>query len=162
MLAAGCVIPPSLGVEKQDAGQNSPPSITKVIAEPDGTELVEPGPKSGVTFKQGMGSLSLSLLDTDLGETLEVRVFVDYDPVSNAVPPRTKCTAGPSMTPDRSATCLLAALCVQADIGQVRDMTVVVFDRVITPMMDAMPPLFQWPGPDGLSARVFFHLACTQ
>src|ERR1700712_4868104 len=56
----GCVIPPSLQVDNQDAGVNSPPAILGVTS--DLQALPEPGP---VLFDRGAsaGNLSLSLID---------------------------------------------------------------------------------------------------
>src|SRR6185295_19556502 len=87
MLAA-CVIPPSLRVE-DDAGVNSPPAITSVIGSPDA--LAEPGPYF-VPSGQMAGTLSVSVLDTDVNDTLYLRIFLDYNtPVGNRVPPRVVC-----------------------------------------------------------------------
>src|SRR5258705_13511125 len=63
LLLVGCVIPPSLSVDNQDAGVNSPPAILAVRS--DQQELPEPGP---VVFDQGptAGKLSLQVIDTDV------------------------------------------------------------------------------------------------
>ncbi len=153
IVVAGCIIPPSLSVEKQDASVNSPPGILTVVA--DTTALVE---GQTVTFVMGTQSqLVLSLIDTDLGDTLTARVFVDYT-IANPTPPRSQCAAPPNNAAVRSdALCPLIALCQTADIGKTQDMTVVVFDRMLD---DSLPPVFQYDGPDGLSASKFFHLQC--
>src|SRR5688572_27518470 len=67
----GCVIPPAIDLEKQDAGVNSPPAILAVTG--DQQALPEPGP---VSFEQGRtaGNLNVSLIDTDLRDTLYVRI----------------------------------------------------------------------------------------
>jgi hypothetical protein len=151
--AAGCIIPPSLSVEKQDASVNSPPAILKVVA--DTTPLAE---AQTVTFVMGTQSqLVLSLVDTDLNETLTARVFVNYT-IANPTPPRSQCAAPPNGAAVRAdALCSLIALCETADIGKTQDMTVVVFDKMLD---DSVPPVFQYDGPDGLSASKFFHLQC--
>src|SRR5438132_1688010 len=51
LLVAGCIIPPSLSVEKQDASVNSPPGIMKVVA--DTTAVAE---AQTVTFVMGSQS----------------------------------------------------------------------------------------------------------
>src|SRR4051812_16833457 len=75
-LCAGCVIPPSLSVDNQDAGVNSPPAILAVRS--DQQELPE---GENVIFDQGptAGKLNVQLIDTDVADTLFVRVFVDYN-----------------------------------------------------------------------------------
>lgn len=132
-----CVIPPSLSVETGDAGVNSPPAILAVRS--DQEELPEPGP---VLFERGSGTLNATLLDTDLSDTLYVRVFVEYT-IENPTAPRATCTAAPTMTSQRSVTCDLGALCLTSDVGQTRFMNVAVFDRQPlesgAPMFKAMP-----------------------
>src|SRR4051812_16138128 len=67
---AGCIFPPNLGVEQQDAGVNSPPAIISVRT--DQTELPEP---TAVDIAVGqMSALNLTLLDTDITDKLYVRV----------------------------------------------------------------------------------------
>jgi hypothetical protein len=145
---------PSLSVEKQDAGQNSPPGIVKVIA--DGPAILDEA--QTVTFAKGKGTLTLQLIDTDLGDTLFVRVYVNYSP-QNPTPPRATCTAPPNKLAQRDdTTCSLIALCQDTDLGAIEDMTVVVFDRAVN---DNIPPVFQYDGPDGLSASQYYHLKCV-
>src|ERR1044071_5181153 len=67
LVLIGCVIPPSLDVEKQDAGVNSPPAIMAVNN--DNGALAEPGPVT-VNVGRTAGSLSLQLNDTDLSDGL--------------------------------------------------------------------------------------------
>ncbi len=160
----GCVIPPSLKVDTQDAGVNSPPAIVAVSS--DLQTLPEPGP---LLFEQGTSSqLNLTLLDTDIGETLYVRIFVDYnDPVlgpgADPTPPRSTCVAASASTAQRTATCDLTGLCETQDVGQTRSMTVVVFDRE---PLDTGTPLYQAMKPDasgavtGLSTSRFYYLKC--
>ena len=151
---ASCVIPPSLSVEKQDASVDSPPGIVKVLA--DTTPLFE---GQTVTFAMATQSqLVLSLVDTDLGDTLTARVFVAYS-VSNPTPPRAQCVAPPNAMAQRDDTsCPMIGICQMADIGKTQDMTVVVFDRALD---DGVPPVYQYDGPDGLSASKLYHLTCT-
>ena len=157
---AGCVIPPSLSVDNADAGVNSPPAI--VSARADLVDMTEPGP---VTFSLGQSSqLLLTLLDTDLGDTLYVRVFVGYnDSVlgegANPTPPRSTCSTGNTKTAQRSASCDLTGLCQTQDVGQTRGMTIVVFDRQ---PMDTGTPLYMAMPLDsgGQSTSRFFYLKC--
>jgi hypothetical protein len=157
LLLVGCIFPPSLSVERMDAGQNSPPGIVKITA--DTQELDEPGPPTGVTFKIGQGTLDVQLVDTDLSDTLYVRVFVDYDAnTMMATSPRANCSASPGTSAVRTASCSLIALCTAAELSSLHDMTVVVFDRMVD---DTLQPPLQNPGPDGLTASKYFHLKCT-
>lgn len=148
----GCVIPPSLSVENQDAGQDSPPAIVSVRS--DLQELSPPGP---VTFAVGTGTAQLTLLDTDLGDDLEARFFVDYAP-TNTTAPRAICKAPANGTATRTTTCDLGGLCIKSDLDTTRDLTIVVFDREV---LDAGTPRYQAMAPGGLSTSVYFHLVCV-
>lgn len=152
--SAGCIIPPSLSVDNQDAGINSPPAILQVNS--DQQELPEPGP---VLFTRGSGKLTLTLLDTDVGDTLFVRVFVNYT-TKDPTAPRAFCSASPGSV-KRTCTADLAGLCTAGDVGLATslDMAVVVFDRE---PLDEGTPVFQALPPDGLSTGRFFHLGCVE
>ena len=154
LMLVGCVIPPSLTTE-QDAGVNSPPAILSVSS--DQQVLPEPGP---VEFDIGTtaGDLSVSLIDTDLLDTLYVRVFIDYNQ-PNRLDARSKCTAPPNMTPVRTATCPLNSLCTTEDTGVQRNMTIVVFDRPPDDSGAGDPP-FQAMPTGGLSTSRFYFLKC--
>jgi hypothetical protein len=154
IFSVGCIIPPSLSVDNQDAGVNSPPAIVQVNS--DQQELPEPGP---VLFTRGSGKLTLTLLDTDVDNTLFVRVFVNYK-ISDPTAPRASCTASPG-TVKRTCTADLAGLCKSEDVGLAEplDMAVVVFDRE---PLDSGAPVFQAMPPEGLSTGKFFHLNCAE
>jgi len=155
VIVGGCVIPPNLSVEDQDAGVNSPPAITLVSS--DEKALPEPGP---VIFVRGTGSLNLELLDTDINDTLFVRVFVNYDALTNPSPPRSTCTAAPANAAKRSLTCDLTALCLMGDSAKTDlVMSVVVFDR--QPLETGDPPFQQMPD-GGLSTSRFYFLMCQE
>ncbi len=149
------MFPPDLSVGDQDAGVNSPPAILAVRS--DQQELP---PGETVTFEQGVtaGSINATLIDTDLGDTLYVRAFVDYT-VSNPQPARVTCTAPPPAptSPQRSVMCDVTALCQPTDIGQTRNMSVVVFDRE---PLESGTPSFQAMPPGGLKTSVFYFLKC--
>ena len=155
VVLGGCVIPPSLSVGDQDAGVNSPPAILAVRS--DQQELP---PGETVTFEQGItaGSINATLIDTDVSDTLYVRAFVDYS-VGDPKPARVTCTAPPPMpaAPQRSVMCDVTALCQTADIGQTRNMTIVVFDRE---PLESGTPAFQAMPPGGLKTSVFYFLKC--
>ena len=156
LLIAGCVFPPSLSVEQQDAGVNSPPAITAVRAEDQA--LAEADPKSPAVFIRDEGSLNISLLDTDEADTLVVRVFINYtlaDPENY----RAQCTAPPIGSARRSITCDVSDVCFEQDVtsGDTLNMSVVVFDRV--PLESGDPP-FQAMPEGGLSTSRFFFITC--
>jgi hypothetical protein len=152
-MLVGCVIPPSLSIS-EDAGVNSPPAIMSVTS--DQQALPEPGP---VRFNlQTMDTLNLQLLDTDTSDTLYVGIYIDYNQPSRLAA-RSKCTAPPSATPNRTATCRLNSLCVDADVGVQRNMTIVVFDRPPDDTGGGDPP-FQAMPVDGLSTSRFYFLKC--
>jgi hypothetical protein len=149
----GCVIPPSLSVDNQDAGIDSPPAILSVRS--DQQALAEPGP---VVFARGSGTIQFTLLDTDLADDLEVRIFVDYSP-SNTTAPRSICKAPANGTATRTTTCDVQALCLPADDNNATNlpMSIVVFDRQV---LDTGTPMFQAMAPGGLSTSKFYFLKC--
>ena len=154
LMLIGCVIPPSLSADNQDAGLNSPPAITSVHS--DQVELSEPGP---VTQARGTGELVVSMIDTDIGDTLFLRVYVGYT-ISNPTAARASCTAAPNQSAKRSCTADLRGLCLAEDVGQnALDMSVLVFDREL---LDTGTPAFQAMPPDGLTTGKFYHLICVE
>ena len=157
LVAGACVIPPSLSVEQQDAGINSPPAITAVRAEDKA--LVEADVKEPAVFVQGDGSLSISLLDTDVADTLYVRIFVNYT-LQKPENYRSACVASAGTTPRRTATCDLLAVCQMGDIdaNDLLHMTVHVFDRM---PLDVGDPPHQAMPEGGLSSSKFFFLDCV-
>lgn len=154
LMFAGCVIPPSLSVDTTDAGANSAPAIVSVRA--DGVELPE---YATVNFEQGVGSLNLTLHDTDLNDTLFGKVFIEYKR-TDPTPPRSNCQAA-GTTVQRTCTLDLAGLCQSADIGQQRLMQVLVFDRQV---LDTGEPLYQAMAATsgGLSTSRTFFLRCQE
>jgi hypothetical protein len=151
--AVGCIIPPSLQTDVQDAGIDSPPAISSVRS--DNQELPEPGP---VLFQLGAAStLNLTLIDTDLTDTLYVRVFVDYT-VMAPTPARSTCIGTTNTTADRTATCDLKGLCQPGDVGQTRLMRIVVFDRE---PLDSGTPTFMAMPEGGQSTSRTYQLKCT-
>lgn len=147
------MLPPTLGVEKQDGGVNSPPAILSVLSGVE--DVAEPGP---LLVGRGTvaGSLNLELIDTDLGDAVFVRIFVDYNN-PDPTPARASCTAATVSRTERSCNAVLAGLCTQSDLNQERLMTVVVFDR---PVLETGMPLFQAMAPGGLSTSRTYRLQC--
>jgi hypothetical protein len=153
ILIAGCILPPSLSTGDQDAGVNSPPSITAVRTE--ATDLFEPGP---IAMIRNRGTLSFELLDTDVEDPLVVRVFIDYT-IEDETPHRTQCTAPMTGTPRRNVTCSASPICQTGDIGKRRNMSIVVFDRE---PLESGAPEYQAMPPGGLSTSRFFFADCAE
>jgi hypothetical protein len=156
-LLAGCIIPPSLSVDVQDGGIDSPPSITS--ARSDLTELVEPGPYQFATAPNAQNStINLTLLDTDLDDGLFVRIYVDYS-VTAPTAPRSTCAAVATGAAVRTTTCSLAALCLPGDpTSDRRLMEIMVFDRE---PLDVGTPTFKAIPAGGQSTTRTFFLNCT-
>jgi hypothetical protein len=156
---AGCIIPPSLSVDVQDASIDSPPSITS--ARSDLQELPEPGPVSFVAAPDAPGvTINLTLLDTDIGDTLLAKIYVDYDPQqpTNA---RSECLPALSNgSAVRTTTCSASAICLQSEISTQADhiMEIVVFDRALVP---GGTPAFRAIPPDGQSTTRTYLLKCV-
>ena len=162
---AGCVLPPSLAVDNSDAGVNSPPTIVAVRS--DQQEFPE---FSTLTFEVNTNStLNLTLLDSDINDTLTAKVFVDYDLPTppNPTAPRSTCTpAAGGVAAQRSSTCDLHGLCTATDLttfpagfGNKHVMSVVVFDR---PVLDSGTPTYQAMPLGGLSTSRTYFLICQQ
>jgi hypothetical protein len=151
----GCVIPPSLRVE-DDVPANSPPAIISVLGPSDA--LAEPGPYF-VESGPMAGTLSVSLIDTDVADTLYVRGYLDYNtPTGNLVPPRIRCAVPLSDMVERTTTCNLAGLCLPSDVGTQHNLTLVVFDR---PPADSGADPQAMPGTmGGLSTSRFYFVHC--
>ncbi|HWU85884.1 MAG TPA: hypothetical protein VN253_01335 [Kofleriaceae bacterium] len=149
---AGCIIPPSLSTEDQSDRVNSPPAITAVRTDAD--NLFEPGP---VSLTRNSGTFNFELLDTDLDDVLQVRVFIDYT-IKNPTPARAQCTAPATGTAKRTVTCTAGAICQAADDGQTRNLTAVVFDRI---PLESGKPEFQAMPEGGLSTSRFFFVNCA-
>jgi hypothetical protein len=156
VLLGGCIIPPSLSVDVQDGGIDSPPSITS--ARSDLLELVEPGPYLFPTAPDAQNeTINLTLLDTDLEDKLYVRIYVDYM-VSAPTAPRSTCSAVANGSAVRTTTCSLAALCLPSDPAGLRLMEIVVFDRQ---PLDVGTPTFKAIPVGGQSTTRTYQLGCT-
>jgi hypothetical protein len=156
IVLAGCVLPPSLSVDKQDAGMDSPPAIVSVRS--DTQELDEPGPvEFDVAPTAQDQSIDLTLVDSDIADNLYVRVFVNYTD-AQPTPPRATCTAASTGTPTRTTNCNLQALCLKSDVGNTDLMEVVVFDRA---PLDSGTPAFKATN-GGMSTDRTYPLLCEQ
>ncbi len=149
------MIPPSLSVT-EDAGVNSPPAILAVRS--DQQELP---PGETVVFDRGAGMINLTLIDTDLTDTLYVRVFIDYT-VGDPTPARASCTSAPPepAAAQRSVTCDVSSVCKPGDVGKPPlNMSVVVFDRML---LESGTPAFQAMQMGGLKTSLFYFLTCQE
>lgn len=157
MLLTGCVIPPSLEVDQQDAGQNSAPIITAVRSNTE--QIREPGPLK-VIRGASAGSLSVEVVDTDTEDRLFVRLYVDYT-IEEPQAARAECLASGGGIARRDCAADLTALCTSDDVAAPPEdlplVNVKVFDR--EPMIAGDPP-FQAMVEGGLSSGFTFRLDC--
>jgi len=135
---------------------NAAPTILAVRS--DLEELPEGG---SVVFEKGSGSVNVTLYDTDVADSLFVRVFVNYD-VTDPTPARSTCAAPctpPCTAIQRSATCDFMTICTDADVDSAdpRFMTVMVFDRE---PLDSGTPAYKAMPPGGLSGTRSLLLNC--
>jgi hypothetical protein len=156
--SSGCIIPPSLSVDNQDAGIDSPPSITSVRS--DLSAMIEPGPYTFPAAPDAQNeTVNLSLLDTDVNDSLYVRIYVDYTVVTPTAP-RSTCNAVVNGAAVRTTTCSLAALCLQSDVSSdpTHIMEIVVFDRE---PLDSGSPTFKAIPDGGQSTTRTYQLGCV-
>lgn len=155
LLLGGCLFPPSLSSETQDAPINSPPAILAVRS--DQEELIQPGPlvvSRGVTTQ-----LNAELVDTDVQDILFLRMYVNYT-VADPQPARAACKTTASDSPQRSLSCDITALCSLADVGKPNlRLEIEVFDRELK---DSGTPQFKAMEEGGLTTGRVYELTCTE
>jgi len=149
-----CVSPPNLQLDQPDAGENAAPIITSV-SNAAAVELVEPGP---VTIERGRGALAIRLRDADVTDTLNVRLYVDYNR-PDPTPARAACRVAPGTTVQRTTTCDISGVCTAADIGAQRLLWIEVFDREL---LEAGQPRFRAMPAGGASSKWVFMLQCQE
>lgn len=148
---AGC---PSLSVETDAGTINSPPAITSLSADeqvlPDSGEL---------NFAAGVigSTMIVGLIDSDVGDRLYVRMFVDYR-VQDPDPARAECDAEPTGTVRRTCQADITALC--PEVGEDFFLTVQVFDR--EPLPSGIPQFKRMEDPNGLTTNRSFILNCLE
>lgn len=150
---AGCIFPPSLSVDVQDAGIDSPPAI---IAVRSSSQELRDGDIALFAVNQ-MDTLNLTLLDTDVEDTLYVRIFVNYSP-TNLSGPRAFCQSAAGASAVRTATCDTQALCLPEDRDGEQLMRIVVFDRQV---LDSGTPAFMAMPAGGQSTSRVYPLRCS-
>jgi len=153
----GCVFPPSLTLEEDDASVNAAPVILDVRDEA-GNPFERPGPREVIV---GQGRLVLTISDPDLGDTLFVRYFLDYG-LPAPTPSRVECEAAPGATPslDRQITCSLVGVCTTPAVGAEHIFEIEVFDR--PPVVDDTTRLFRQLDPPGLSSTWWWKVSCVE
>jgi hypothetical protein len=154
--STACVVPPPLALDEPDAGLNGVPAIVSVRLA-DGKELI--APPGVVDLQVGADSATVTGYDSDLGDTLYVQVFVDYDP-AKSTPARSHCTAPPSLTKaaERTATCPMVAVCGADDTTtNPHTLEVEIYDR--EPQIDGTP-VFRTVPPPGKSTERPYILNC--
>lgn len=153
-LSSGCIIPVPLSADPDDAGVNAGPIIVSAIS--DRAALPEFGT---VQFTMGAmaGEVRVLLQDADVDDRLTVKIFVDYN-MPLRLEARARCEAVPTGTPMRTATCKLNSLCTVDDLGDRRNMAIMVFDR--PPAGGEGDPPFQQMEPNGLSSYKTYSLSC--
>jgi hypothetical protein len=156
LVLVGCILPPSLSVDNQDAGVDSPPAITSVVSNTQ--ELQEPGPVEFVVGPVQGQTMDLTLIDSDVTDTLYIRVFVNYF-ATQPTPPRATCSASPTGSPIRTTTCDLSTLCDTSFSGNSNVwMEIAVFDRAV---LDSGTPAYKATD-GGLSTDRTYNLLCEQ
>ncbi len=153
LVLAGCILPPSLSVDNQDAGIDSPPAITSVVS--NTMALEEPGPVVFVVGPVQGQTMDLTLIDSDVGDALFIRFFVNYTPTA-PTPPRATCSASPTGSPIRTSKCDLSTLCESGDAGNSSLMEIAVFDRAV---LDSGTPVYKATD-GGLSTDRTYTLVC--
>lgn len=154
VIAPACVSPPNLQLDQPDAGENAAPIITSV-SNAAAVELIEPGP---VTIERGRGALAIRLRDADVSDTLNVRLYVDYNR-PDPTPARAACRVAPGTTVQRTTTCDISGVCTSADIGAQRLLWIEVFDREL---LEAGQPRFRAMPAGGASSKWVFMLQCQE
>jgi hypothetical protein len=141
-MQVACLIPPDLEPTSQDAGSGSPPII--LSAQP--IEFAFPGP---ILLQRPVDPrfLSLEVQDGDRGDTLFVKLYVDYNrpPANLATPAYADCQAAPNDTATRLIQCQVNALCTPIDATDDLDhvLEAMVSDRPF--ISDADPEAFGQP-----------------
>ena len=105
-----CIIPPDLepAADVPDAGPSSPPVILSASPAPD---FSFPGP---IQLKRADARiLALEVVDNDLGDSLFVRLYVDYNraPTNAPTPPWADCQSASTNQAVRIINCPTNALC---------------------------------------------------
>jgi hypothetical protein len=161
-LLTGCP-PPPLELDEPDAAPNAPPAILSVRNE-TGAEFAVGAMENIVLLPRGIDPspslMRLTLVDTDVLDTLYVRGFNDYNDVPPAQPARSSCSVSPSAEPSatRTVTCSLNSFCTAASEVAVR-LDIVVSDRQPDDAGILVPTWYAVEAP-GLQAFRVYEITC--
>ncbi len=152
--AIACAVPPGLQLDQPDAKENSAPIITAAAV---GAEaLTEPGPITEI--ERGRGNMAVTVRDTDVEDTLYIRMFVDYG-LPDPTAPRGFCKTTPGITTSRTISCDISGICTNDDIDVTRLLWIEVFDRE---PLDSGTPRFRVMPEGGYSSKWAFSLQCQE
>lgn len=157
LVVTGCVIPPPLQTDGADAAVNHPPAF-RSVKDGTGEELVRPGPH---VFAVGTGELRITAEDTDPGDTLYYRMYLDYG-LAGPTQVRADCQVGPSPSGDteRTTTCSLIGVCTD----DIADGPTHVFEL---DLMDRLPTstttrLYRDVTPPGEIVSYWWNITCVR
>lgn len=157
LAVAGCVIPPPLQTDDPDAAVNHPPAF-RSVKDGTGEELTRPGPH---VFAVGTGELRITANDTDPGDTLYYRMYLDYG-LTAPTQVRADCQVGPSPAGDteRTTTCSLIGVCTD----DLADGATHVFEL---DLMDRLPTstttrLYRDVTPPGEIVSYWWNITCVR
>lgn len=159
-LLTGCP-PPPLELDEPDAAPNAPPAILSVRNE-TGVEFAVGAAENIVFIGGGVDPspslMRLTLVDTDVLDTLYVRGFNNYNETPPAQPARSSCSVSPSAEPSatRTVTCSLNSFCTTP--SNVR-LDIVVSDRQPDDAGVLVPTWYAVEDP-GLQAFRVYEITC--
>lgn len=130
---AACPFPSDLEQAAVDGGQSSPPVMLSAQPAP---EFSFPGPM--ILERGDSRVLTLEVEDTDIGDSLFLRLYVDYNR-PQPTPPWAECQAAPTGNETRIVDCPTATLCNGVDVtNEATDhvLEAMVSDRAFIPDSD--------------------------
>jgi hypothetical protein len=149
-----CAVPPALQLDQPDAKENGAPIITALTV--GAQALAEPGPITEI--ERGRGNMAVTVRDTDVEDTIFIRMFVDYG-LPNPTAPRSFCKVLPGTTVSRTISCDISGLCTDGDIDENRLLWIEVFDRE---PLDSGIPRYRVMPEGGYSSKWSFSLQCQE
>lgn len=149
-----CAVPPGLQLDQPDAKENSAPIITAAAV--GAKALTEPGPITEI--ERGRGNMAVTVRDTDVEDTLYIRMFVDYG-LPDPTAPRGFCKTTPGSTTSRTISCDISGICTNDDIDVTRLLWIEVFDRE---PLDSGTPRFRVMPEGGYASKWAFSLQCQE
>lgn len=147
----GCVIPPPLEREDQDAALNSSPVLTGLDP-----RYPSPGP---IAVSPDLEPMVLTVRDIDVGDTVWIYFYVDYN-YPDPVPHLNSCQSAVSAI-ERPMNCPINALCAFDDgpPDQIHFLEAMITDRALLP--DGEPLYRALPEGTGVSFRSWL-MTCAE